>query len=140
MSSEPRIAPPRVLIVEDHDGSRTGLTLLIRLAGCEVATAANIRDALQLLDDQTHIFLDLQLPDGQGADVFRALRARGGAARVALTTAAPTDSQRFLDALALGPDIIFRKPVDPDAIIAWLRRDRHTTPITHSAARPMHKA
>jgi CheY-like chemotaxis protein len=66
-----------VLLVEDHEDSREMLAMALELAGHEVHTAADGRSAIAraqaLVPDV--VLLDLALPDLNGCDVLRELRA-----------------------------------------------------------------
>jgi DNA-binding response OmpR family regulator len=62
-----------VLLVDDHDDARDGLTQLIRAEGYGVETARNGREALRVLRDVKPciILLDLTMPDMTGYDFRR---------------------------------------------------------------------
>lgn len=63
----------RVLIVDDNHDSAATLAMLVRLWGCEVATAYNGREALQLAVERSPqvVLLDLGLPGMDGFEVIR---------------------------------------------------------------------
>ncbi|SFI63174.1 hybrid sensor histidine kinase/response regulator [Albimonas pacifica] len=69
------------------------------------------------------VLLDLQLPDGTGADVARALRAAPGGSRDSLVVAltAYADEEVVAEVRAQGIDHILTKPLAPDRIAAILR-------------------
>lgn len=65
---------PTVLLVDDNDDIRDGLTQLIRAEGYHVETARDGREALEKLRD-VHpciILLDLMMPDMSGYDFRQA--------------------------------------------------------------------
>ena len=68
----------RVLLVEDHDDTRRLLGKLLGTFGCEVTTAATVREAVDLADRQDFDLLlsDIGLPDGTGLDVMRHVARR----------------------------------------------------------------
>src|SRR4051812_27603607 len=70
-------APPKILIVEDEIDLLRTLEYNFRQAGFEVLTTAHGRDALRLVEDQapTLVLLDLMLPDVQGTEVCRQIKA-----------------------------------------------------------------
>ena len=123
-SSTPRDAPapaPRlVLIVEDHADSREALTELCRRAGHECVSASSRAEALGLLITRPPdaILLDLMLPDGNGMEVLRLVRAHHFRVRVAVVTAA--GPAMLAEAKALKPDAVFPKPVDFTLLQQWL--------------------
>ena len=119
------IAAQRVLIVEDDESARLGLTELVRTWGFAVAAAADGEQAIELAKRflPQMVLLDLGLPGCDGFDVARSLRSDGtlrGAWIVALTGwGAERDRARTA---AAGFDDHLTKPVDPDALEAYLAR------------------
>lgn len=70
-------SPPRVLLVEDQDNERELLATCLRLGGIEVTTAANGREAFDLLHDQDLpdlVLLDMRMPDIDGPTLLKAIR------------------------------------------------------------------
>ena len=67
----------RVLIVEDHADSALALSMLLRRAGHEVATAHDGETALSTATTflPNAVLLDLQLPDIDGRSVASTLRS-----------------------------------------------------------------
>ena len=81
-------AAARLLVVEDEPSIRELLAGSLRYAGFEVAAAGTAADALRLaaVHRPDLVVLDVMLPDGDGFDVLRRLRAAGpGPAVVFLT-------------------------------------------------------
>jgi signal transduction histidine kinase/ActR/RegA family two-component response regulator len=119
-----RAAPTglRVLVVEDGDDAREMLHALLTLHGHEVRTAADGRSALQEADRflPQVILLDIGLPDIDGYEVARQLRA--GASRdaylVALTGYGQSEDEAA--AYAAGFDRHMTKPVEPAALARML--------------------
>jgi DNA-binding response OmpR family regulator len=109
----------RVLIVEDDLPSLKALTRLLTVSGYDTICAPSLAEATQkLIWHPEIVLLDLMLPDGCGIELLRRLRSRNDPARVALVTAAP--DEMVAQAEALGPDATFRKPIDAQALLAWL--------------------
>lgn len=67
--------PPKVLIVEDNPTTRTALEKLLAMEGFHVQSAGTLRRGRELLDGQAAIILDLDLPDGNGVELLRQIRA-----------------------------------------------------------------
>lgn len=109
-----------LLLVEDNAINRkVAIELLARL-GCDVVCAENGHDALAMVAVQrVHlIFMDIQLPDMDGLEVTRQLRAQGGwladVPIVAMTAGgAEDDRQRCLQA---GMDDYITKPLSIGAL------------------------
>lgn len=79
-----------VLIVEDDEDSRTLLDELVQISGHQTITAASAAEAISSWDRPQRpdlAFIDLSLPDADGFEVARRLRAQAGNAirLVALT-------------------------------------------------------
>src|SRR3954468_19153289 len=113
----PPLAGVRVLAVEDDESTLDALTELLSLQGAAVAPAASVSQALEILQklDPDVLVSDIGMPERDGYDLIREIRARGRDAvalpAVAVTAfASPEDRQR---ALAAGFQVHLAKPVDP---------------------------
>jgi PAS domain S-box-containing protein len=111
------LAGLRVLAVEDDEATLDALTELLSLRGASMAAAASVNAALGLLDefDPQVLVSDIGMPERDGYDLIRTIRALGRGAEklpaVAVTAfASPDDRQR---ALAAGFQVHLAKPVDP---------------------------
>jgi signal transduction histidine kinase/ActR/RegA family two-component response regulator len=107
----------RVLVVEDEAEAREIIAMLLTQAGAIVTVACSAADALQKLPTANPEVLvsDLGLPDQDGFDLIRQVRALGHQARdlpaVALTAFVQKDDQRR--AILAGFQVHVPKPVDP---------------------------
>src|SRR5713226_647484 len=83
---------PRVLVVDDEPNIRELVQVALKFHGCTVTTAANgadaIRQAEAVMPDL--IVLDVMLPDIDGFEVCRRLRAQGNEVPVIFLTARDT--------------------------------------------------
>jgi len=116
--------PVKVLIVDDDRDTVLTLTLLLGDEGYDVRGAASAGEAWRMLlqFDPDVILLDIGLPDRNGYDLAREIRARfgeHGPALVALT-AWNKGADRLLAQLA-GFNHHIGKPYDPRALIGVLR-------------------
>jgi DNA-binding response OmpR family regulator len=108
--------PQSILIVEDDEPTRRVLGSLFRRRGWRVITAASLSEGVYLLDeDPDWVFLDLMLPDGDGADLLRVLRVHDLPSQVVVTTAV-SDPARLTEVQGLGPDFMLQKPIDWDVV------------------------
>ena len=73
-----RAASLQVLLVEDHEATRTALANLLARRGYQVRTAASVAEARAMAAEQEFQLLisDIGLPDGNGFDLMKELRAR----------------------------------------------------------------
>ena len=79
--------PLRILLVEDHEPTRTALVQLLARRRYEVAAAASLAEARAAAGEQHFDVLisDIGLPDGSGFDLMAELRERHGLKGIALT-------------------------------------------------------
>jgi CheY-like chemotaxis protein len=102
-----------ILLVEDHDQSRTVLSNLLTDCGHEVLMAANVREALVLLSDlRCDVLVSaIGLPDGSGLELLaEAKRRQPWKKTVALTTHAQPEEKEL--GLGSGFDAYLTKPFD----------------------------
>lgn len=118
---------PRVLVVDDEERMRSLLTLHLRQA-FSVEAVASGKEALQRLDDGgvDVVVLDILMPELDGRDVCRRIRARHDVPVLMLTALAAVEEK--LEAFEAGADDYLTKPFDPRELIArvdaLLRRSR----------------
>jgi CheY-like chemotaxis protein len=102
----------QMLLVEDHEETRTLLRRIVSLCGWQVAEAATVAEGLDRLDPPPDcLVLDLRLPDGDGATVLRKVREAHLPTRVVINTAG-CDSERMREISDLKPEAILPKPLD----------------------------
>lgn len=112
----------RALVVDDHDGTRDVMRRLLEMHGYEAHEAGTLAEAHAKLECCELVLLDLRLPDGNGIDLLRRIRASKSAAKVAVTTCA-TEPQVLEELEAAGPDAIFTKPLLFSDLLSWLDRN-----------------
>ncbi|MCB2115098.1 MAG: diguanylate cyclase [Rhodobacteraceae bacterium] len=114
----------RVLIVDDVATNRIVLKVKLAAAFYETLQASRGEEALRLAQQARPdlILLDVELPDMDGIEVCRALRAdpRTRDLPVVMITAFH-DMDRKMEALAAGADEVFWKPLDETVLMARLR-------------------
>jgi len=110
--------PVSVLVVEDDVAITTQLVRGLRLAGYETSSVATGRDALSWPAADV-VLLDLGLPDIDGVEVCRQLRARSDGAIIVIT-ARGEESDRVL-ALDQGADDYIVKPFGLAELLARIR-------------------
>lgn len=112
----------RILVIEDDDVLRDGLSAGLGLDGFEadaVATCADARAAIAGADHAA-IVLDIGLPDGSGLDLLAEWRRAGVTTPIVLLTARNLVSDR-IGGLDGGADDYLGKPFDLAELSARLR-------------------
>ena len=115
---EPRIRQ-RILLVEDDPDAADSLRMLLTMMGAEVRTASSGPVALKVLDayGPTVVILDIGLPDMDGYEVARRMRAGGNGDKLTLVALSgwgqDEDRRRSREA---GIDFHLVKPVELDAL------------------------
>jgi two-component system, OmpR family, KDP operon response regulator KdpE len=111
----------KILVVDDDPGLLRTLGIGLRALGHEVLPAADGRTALQAAheDDPDLVVLDLGLPDMDGVEVLRRLRAWTPVPVIVLSARA--DSRDKVQALDLGADDYVTKPFGMDELAARIR-------------------
>jgi two-component system response regulator MprA len=126
----------RILVVDDEPAVRTALERALRLEGYEVELAADGAEALQrlALNAPDAVVLDVLMPNVDGLEVCRRLRAAGDRTPVLMLTArdAVGDRVRGLDA---GADDYLVKPFALEELHARLRALLRRTNGTGAALR-----
>ena len=84
----------RILLADDHPMIRNAIEVLLRDSGFEIVgmagTGQTTLEAMERLQPDL-LLLDIQMPDGNGIEVLRRLRASRSDAKVVLLTAAIDD-------------------------------------------------
>jgi len=113
---------PRILVVDDDDNIRYLLTTAVRHAGFAVAEAATGRDALEQVAEwhPDLVLLDVMLPDLDGFDVCKRLRADRYDVPVIFLTARDAVDDR-IRGLTLGGDDYVTKPFSLEEVVTRVR-------------------
>ena len=113
---------PQVLVVDDEPNIRELVQVALKFHGCSVTGAATGKDALRQAETGRPdlIVLDVMLPDMDGFEVCRRLRAAGNEVPVIFLTARDTSSDT-VTGLALGGDDYVTKPFSVEALVARVR-------------------
>jgi len=105
----------KILLVEDHPGSRRNLQRLIAKRGHEVTAVASAEEAEAALAKESFPFLilDWMLPGKSGVDLCRELRAwPNGDEMFILLVTAKSDTEDLEQALEAGGNDYLTKPLD----------------------------
>jgi two-component system, OmpR family, phosphate regulon response regulator OmpR len=130
----------RVLVVEDDPRLAEMLSEYLGQAGFRITVVALGADALRRLADSAYdaLVLDLMLPDMDGLEVCRQMRARSSDTPVLMLTARGDAIDRIIG-LELGADDYLPKPFEPRELLARLRAIlRRRSPGRTAADQPLH--
>jgi two-component system response regulator MprA len=130
----------RLLVVEDDPQVRAMLARALGYEGFEVTTAATGAAAMAQIRSQAPelILLDLLLPDDDGIDICRRVRATGEQIPILMLTARDTVSDR-IEGLESGADDYLVKPFSTAELVARVRallrrvRERTIDPVRRFA-------
>jgi two-component system KDP operon response regulator KdpE len=114
-------APLRVLVVDDEPPIRKLLRLGLNAQGYQTLEAPNGKAALELLSQTPDlIILDLGLPDTEGLDLLRTIRARNESVPIVVLSSRGDEAGK-VQALDLGADDYVTKPFGMDELLARMR-------------------
>jgi PAS domain S-box-containing protein len=119
-----QISHQKIVVVDDNPASLYSTSRILRSAGFEVLEASTGTEALAFAErDVGLIVLDINLPDIDGLEVCRRLRARSQTAYLPIIhlTATYVGSEDSVHGLSAGGDSYLTHPVDPPVLIATVR-------------------
>jgi two-component system, chemotaxis family, chemotaxis protein CheY len=132
--------PLHILIVDDDEFQRQLLQRASRLAGCEVVLASSCTEAVELVRSMPFdcVILDLELEDGDGVEVCRAMADTNYSGAVIIVSG--TESARRSAARAVARSVGIEaqslpKPVDLSSLrvcLANLGKGRQGLPAIHA--------
>jgi two-component system response regulator PilR (NtrC family) len=113
----------RILIVDDEKGLLDFLSVLARQEGLEARVASSLSAAREQLASWTPdlILCDLLMPDGNGLELLRELRASNSPVPFLVMTAY-TSTQSAIEAMKLGAYDYVAKPFDVEELKATIAR------------------
>ncbi len=114
-------APLRVLVVDDEPPIRKLLRMGLTAQGYHVVEAPNGKTALDLLGQAPDlIILDLGLPDIEGHELLRTIRARNESVPIVVLSSRGDEAGK-VQALDFGADDYVTKPFGMDELLARMR-------------------
>ena len=113
------------LVIEDNEDNMVLITRLLRSAGFQTIEAVTGIDGLNmaLAQQPDFVLLDIQLPDIEGTEVLKRLRATDAGKNIpviAVTSYAMSGDRERL--LAAGCNGYIEKPVNPMLVIDQIKR------------------
>lgn len=103
---------PHILLIDDDDGARRSLSLLLETMGSEVEEARNGNEALEKANSGHHdvALVDIRLPDISGTDLLRSLKERNPGIKEIIITGHPS-LENAIEAVNEGADAYLLKPI-----------------------------
>ena len=115
-------APQRILVIDDEPPIRKLLRVGLSAHGYKTVEASGGKMALELLGEQPPdlIILDLGLPDMQGHELLRTIRARNDSVPIVVLSSRDDEAGK-VQALDSGADDYVTKPFGMDELLARMR-------------------
>jgi DNA-binding NtrC family response regulator len=124
-ATSPRVdlANRRVLLVDDEDSIRFGVSRVLTQHGARVKVAGSVAEALAAFRQETPdiVLLDLKLPDGDGIDLLGHILSERPETRVVMMTGYGT-IERAVTAIRSGADDFLTKPINVEHLLHVLKR------------------
>ena len=113
-----------ILIAEDNLDSQQLLQTILESEGFIVTAASDGKKAIDMLHEIKPDILvtDLMLPAVSGGDLIRHVRNTAELAQIPIVVISAYSDHYESDALAVGANIVLKKPLDSDVLIDTIRR------------------
>jgi two-component system KDP operon response regulator KdpE len=132
-------SPPKVLVIDDEPPIRKLLRMGLSAQGYDILEAANGKKSLELLAQKPDlVIVDLGLPDMQGLELLKTIRARDDSVPV-IVLSSRDDETGKVQALDLGADDYVTKPFGMEELLARMRAALRHQLQTHGE-RPIFRA
>ena len=128
-------SPVRVLVVDDEANLTELLSMALRYEGWDVRSAGTGSQAVRVARDfdPDAVVLDMMLPDFDGLEVLRRMRAANPSVPVLFLTARDAVEDR-VSGLTAGGDDYVTKPFSLEEVVARVRALMRRTTVTLSSA------
>ena len=115
-----------ILVIDDDEAICSLFKDTLEEGGHRVTTVRESSKGLELARDMEYdmVFLDLKMPEMDGAELFRQIRVTKPKLPVTIITGYP-DSDLMMNALNSGPFSVMNKPFTSSDIIAAINTYRH---------------
>lgn len=116
-------APRKILVVDDEENARIGLTKLLTQEGYDVDSAADGQEALDRLNARpVHLVIsDINMPGMNGLTFLRELNRRHPGTAVIMITAFG-EVESYLEAMNLGAFEYLHKPIRVDELKSVMKK------------------
>src|SRR5215813_265684 len=112
-----------ILIAEDNPDSQSLLQTILESEGFIVTTASDGEKAIDILQEIKPDILvtDLMLPSVSGGDLIRHVRSTAELAHIPIVVISAYGDHYESDALAVGANVVLKKPLDSDILINTIK-------------------
>jgi two-component system, OmpR family, KDP operon response regulator KdpE len=113
--------PLKILVIDDEPPIRKLLRMGLTTQGYEISEAPNGKESLELLAQKPDlVILDLGLPDMEGLELLRMIRARNESVPIVVLSSRGDEAGK-VQALDLGADDYVTKPFGMEELLARMR-------------------
>jgi len=113
--------PLKILVIDDEPPIRKLLRMGLTAQGYEISEAPNGKESLELLAQKPDlVILDLGLPDMEGLELLRMIRARNESVPIVVLSSRGDEAGK-VQALDLGADDYVTKPFGMEELLARMR-------------------
>ena len=113
-------------MVDDHDINRRAVELILSPLGCAISAAADGMAALRLCETEAFdvIFMDVRMPELDGRETTRRIRAGAGlnAGTPVIAVTADTSPEDVAACMDAGMTYFVSKPLTPPALLNALQQ------------------
>jgi two-component system, NtrC family, response regulator PilR len=136
MAQAPAEPKPRILVVDDEESLRDLLVIMLRREGYNVITAGDRASAARAMARETVelVITDVKLPDGDGIEILRHVKAASPGTAVIVMTAYGT-TETAVAALKLGAHDYVVKPFDVEELKIVVRNALEKQQLTQENLR-----
>ena len=123
--SEPRVAGPTVLIVDDDERLREYVRVNLEMEGYTVREAGSAEEGMSVLADSRPdlVLLDVMMPQIDGWEMLRRVQEQHGTGAIPVVMfSGKVDEQSAGDAAERGAQGFIGKPFDPQELIAQTKQ------------------
>ncbi|HET9705532.1 MAG TPA: response regulator, partial [Vicinamibacterales bacterium] len=113
---------PRILVIDDEEGIRSSLKMILEYDGYDVMLAATGEEGVKLLDRETPdlVFLDIKMPGMDGLEVLQKLQHLVETTPIVVISG-HADMATAIKATKLGAFDFIPKPLEQDRVLVTVR-------------------
>jgi len=111
-----------ILIVEDHPTMRATMRVILEQENYNIREAAGGQEAMEAIAEKAPdiVFLDLNMPPPDGADVLRWIKSNPETEQVKVVIVTAQGEESRVELIEAGADYFFVKPFSPLGLLATI--------------------